>query len=76
MNFPIIPCDLCGSQDGLQRNAMKSMLEGLELALPGRRDAMVRALGNVRPSHLMDPKLFDFAGLGLTILPTKKPPAD
>jgi tRNA 2-thiocytidine biosynthesis protein TtcA len=63
MAFPIIPCDLCGSQDGLQRNAMKAMLDGFEKTMPGRKDVMIRALGNVRPSHLLDPKLFDFAAL-------------
>lgn len=63
MQFPIIPCDLCGSQDGLQRNAMKAMLADLERRMPGRKDTMIRALTNVRPSHLMDRKLFDFAGL-------------
>ena len=66
MQFPIIPCDLCGSQDGLQRNAMKAMLDGFEKTMPGRKDVMIRALGNVRPSHLLDPKLFDFAGLATT----------
>ena len=63
MRFPIIPCDLCGSQDGLQRNAMKAMLDDLEKRMPGRKDTMIRALTNVRPSHLMDGKLFDFAAL-------------
>lgn len=63
MRFPIIPCDLCGSQDGLQRNAMKAMIADLERKMPGRKDTMIRALTNVRPSHLMDRKLFDFAGL-------------
>ena len=63
MNFPIIPCDLCGSQDGLQRNAMKSMLTDIEARMPGRKDTMIRALTNARPSHLLDRKLFDFAGL-------------
>jgi tRNA 2-thiocytidine biosynthesis protein TtcA len=66
MQFPIIPCDLCGSQDGLQRNAMKDMLAGIESKMPGRKDAMLRALGHVDPSHLMDAKLFDFAGLMAT----------
>lgn len=65
MAFPIIPCDLCGSQDGLQRNAMKAMIEDIERRMPGRRDSMIRALANVRPSHLLDRKLFDFAALGL-----------
>jgi tRNA 2-thiocytidine biosynthesis protein TtcA len=63
MQFPIIPCDLCGSQDGLQRNAMKDMLADIERRMPGRKDVMLRALGHVNPSHLMDNKLFDFAGL-------------
>ncbi|MBA3447826.1 MAG: tRNA 2-thiocytidine(32) synthetase TtcA [Pseudaminobacter sp.] len=63
MKFPIIPCDLCGSQEGLQRNAMKAMLDDIEKRMPGRKDTMLRALANVRPSHLLDGKLFDFAGL-------------
>ena len=63
MEFPIIPCDLCGSQEGLQRNVMKSMLDDIERRMPGRKDTMIRALANVRPSHLLDRKLFDFAEL-------------
>ena len=63
MRFPIIPCDLCGSQDGLQRNVMKQMISDMEARMPGRKDAMIRALGNVNPSHLLDTNLFDFAGL-------------
>ncbi|MCO5164400.1 MAG: tRNA 2-thiocytidine(32) synthetase TtcA [Mesorhizobium sp.] len=63
MRFPIIPCDLCGSQDGLQRNAMKAMLDDIERRMPGRKETMIRALTNVRPSHLLDRTLFDFAGL-------------
>ncbi|MBB5577477.1 MULTISPECIES: tRNA 2-thiocytidine(32) synthetase TtcA [Rhizobium] len=63
MQFPIIPCDLCGSQDGLQRNAMKDMLADIERSMPGRKDTMLRALAHVNPSHLLDPKLFDFAAL-------------
>lgn len=63
MRFPIIPCDLCGSQDGLQRNVMKAMLDDLEKRMPGRKDIMIRALSHVRPSHLLDTNLFDFAGL-------------
>lgn len=61
MRFPIIPCNLCGSQDGLQRNAMKKMLNDIEAKMPGRKDTMIRALANVRPSHLLDKKLFDFS---------------
>lgn len=60
MRFPIIPCNLCGSQDGLQRNAMKKMLNDIEAKMPGRKDTMIRALTNVRPSHLLDKKIFDF----------------
>jgi tRNA 2-thiocytidine biosynthesis protein TtcA len=63
MRFPVIPCNLCGSQEGLQRNAMKDMLTGIEKRMPGRKDTMIRALAHVRPSHLLDPALFDFAGL-------------
>ena len=63
MGFPIIPCDLCGSQDGLQRNVMKSMIADFEKRMPGRKDTMIRALSNANPSHLLDAELFDFAGL-------------
>ncbi|MCQ0091111.1 tRNA 2-thiocytidine(32) synthetase TtcA [Roseovarius sp. M141] len=65
MNYPIIPCDLCGSQDGLQRQQVKQILDGWEANSPGRRQVMFRALMNARPSHLLDPQLFDFAGLSL-----------
>ena len=63
MAFPIIPCDLCGSQDGLQRQQIKTMLAGWETEHPGRKRTMLRALANVRPSHLMDRSLFEFAAL-------------
>jgi len=63
MQYPIIPCDLCGSQDGLQRQQVKAILDGWESASPGRRQVMFRSLMNARPSHLLDAKLFDFAGL-------------
>ncbi len=63
MAFPIIPCDLCGSQDGLQRNATKAWLAEMETRFPGRKDVMMRALASVRPSQLLDASLFDFAGL-------------
>src|SRR5690606_41586283 len=63
MSFPIIPCNLCGSQDGLQRNAMKEMLAEIERRMPGRKETMIRALANVRPSHLLDRTLFDFSAL-------------
>ena len=63
MGYPIIPCDLCGSQEGLQRAQVKKLLDDWEERSPGRRQVMFRALMNVRPSHLADPSLFDFAGL-------------
>ena len=63
MEFPIIPCNLCGSQDGLQRVAMKQMLDEWERKKPGVRQVMAHALATVRPSHLHDPRVFDFAGL-------------
>lgn len=63
MGYPIIPCDLCGSQDGLQRQAIKAMLDGWEAKAPGRRQKIFSALMQARPSHLLDPALFDFAGL-------------
>lgn len=65
MDFPIIPCDLCGSQEGLQRNQVKAMLAEWERKAPGRKDVMLKALGNANPSHLLDRGLFDFAGLDL-----------
>jgi len=65
MQFPIIPCDLCGSQDGLQRNVTKAMLNDMERAMPGRKDVMIRALGNINPSHMLDPRLFDFSALSI-----------
>ena len=58
--FPIIPCDLCGSQEHLQRRVVRDMLRGWEKEHPGRVESILRALGDVRPSHLMDRKLFDF----------------
>jgi tRNA 2-thiocytidine biosynthesis protein TtcA len=63
MSYPIIPCDLCGSQEGLQRMQVKALLDDWERKVPGRRQKMFRALTQVRPSHLLDPDLFDFAGL-------------
>jgi len=63
MEYPVIPCDLCGSQDGLQRQQIKRMLDEWEARSPGRRRKMFRALANTRPEHLLDPALFDFAAL-------------
>lgn len=61
--FPIIPCNLCGSQDNLQRAAIKAMLQRWEAASPGRLASMSSALQNVVPSHLADGALFDFQSL-------------
>lgn len=63
MQFPIIPCNLCGSQDGLQRVMTKKMLVDMEKADPGRKDRMMLALANINPSHMLDTQLFDFAAL-------------
>jgi tRNA 2-thiocytidine biosynthesis protein TtcA len=62
--FPIIPCNLCGSQENLQRKQVRRMLEQWERETPGRTETIARALGDIRPSQLSDPKLFDFLGLG------------
>ena len=63
MGFPIIPCDLCGSQPNLQRQKVKDMLQAWELEQPGRVNNIFRAIGNVEPSHLADTDLYDFKGL-------------
>lgn len=60
MGFPIIPCDLCGSQENLQRQKIKDMLNSWELAQPGRINNIFRAISNVEPSHLADVDLYDF----------------
>ena len=62
--FPIIPCNLCGSQDHLQRIAVKAMLAEWEAKMPGRIENIFRAITQVRPSHLADFNLFDFKSLG------------
>ena len=61
--FPIIPCTLCGSQDDLQRKTIAEMLRDWERRQPGRVESILRALTEVRPSHLLDRKLFDFTNL-------------
>ena len=62
-DFPIIPCKLCGSQDNLQRVAVKRMLAEWEREFPGRTESIFSAMRNVATSHLADPSAFDFAGL-------------
>jgi tRNA 2-thiocytidine biosynthesis protein TtcA len=65
--FPIIPCDLCGSQETLKRKQVKEMLRLWEKQQPGRSETIFSALMNVKPSHLLDPALFNFAGLSLPL---------
>jgi tRNA 2-thiocytidine biosynthesis protein TtcA len=62
-NFPIIPCNLCGSQENLQRRAIKEMLKSWEKTNPGRLESIFRSLSNVQLSHLADSRVFDFAAL-------------
>jgi tRNA 2-thiocytidine biosynthesis protein TtcA len=62
--FPIMPCNLCGSQENLQRKAIKAMLGEWERQYPGRVENVFRAIGDVSPSQLADRELFDFASLG------------
>ena len=63
MNYPIIPCNLCGSQENLQRNKVKSMLNSWEKEQPGRLNNIFQSLTNVEPSHLADTNLYDFKNL-------------
>ncbi|MDO4262681.1 MAG: tRNA 2-thiocytidine(32) synthetase TtcA [Deinococcus sp.] len=63
--FPIIPCNLCGSQPNLQRKVVGEMLEGWEREHPGRLNNILRSLTRVTPSHLLDAELYDFAGLSV-----------
>ena len=63
MAFPIIPCNLCGSQENLQRKQIKAMLNEWEQRFPGRIESMFKAMQNVVPSHLADGQLYDFAGV-------------
>ncbi|MFC4818953.1 tRNA 2-thiocytidine(32) synthetase TtcA [Dokdonella ginsengisoli] len=65
--FPIMPCNLCGSQENLQRKAIKAMLTEWDRKHPGRVDSIFRAIGNVAPSQLADRTLFDFTGLGAAV---------
>jgi tRNA 2-thiocytidine biosynthesis protein TtcA len=74
MAFPIIPCDLCGSQPNLQRKAMKDLLATWDKQFPGRVDNMLRALANVIPSHLLDRKLAGFGSARLQ--PGEEPMAE
>ncbi len=62
-DYPIIPCNLCGSQENLQRRVMKEMLSTWEKQFPGRMESIFTSLQNISPSQLADPKMFDFVGL-------------
>jgi tRNA 2-thiocytidine biosynthesis protein TtcA len=66
MNFPIIPCDLCGSQPNLQRQVMKEMLRDWEKKHPGRVENLFRSMHHIVPSHLMDGEAFDFKNLEIS----------
>ena len=66
MRFPIIPCNLCGSQEHLQRKQVSAMLRDWEKKFPGRTESIYNALAKVVPSHLMDRSLFDFAAVRAT----------
>ena len=65
--FPILPCDLCGSQENLQRKAMTRLLAEMDVRFPGTRQNMLAALGNVRPSHLFDKGLWARLGLEVAV---------
>jgi tRNA 2-thiocytidine biosynthesis protein TtcA len=67
--FPIIPCNLCGSQPNLQRQQVKQMLNEWDKRFPGRIETMFRSLSNIVPSHLLDPTLFNFRDLKATGTP-------
>jgi tRNA 2-thiocytidine biosynthesis protein TtcA len=61
--FPIIPCNLCGSQPNMQRNMIKKMITGWEEQYPNRVEIMFNAIGNISPSHMLDRSLYDFMAL-------------
>jgi tRNA 2-thiocytidine biosynthesis protein TtcA len=74
--FPVMPCNLCGSQENLQRKNVKAMLADWENRYPGRTETIFRSIANVMPSQLADTNLFDFAGLERVDFERDLPPAD
>ena len=73
--FPIMPCNLCGSQQTLQRKVIKQMLQEWERRFPGRVESVFRSLTSIAPSQLADPSVFDFASLGSRARGTRPGPA-
>lgn len=74
--FPIIPCNLCGSQDGLQRQAIKDLLNQWDSKFPGRKEVIFKSIQNISPSHMLDNKLFDFENFNLKIDAEQNPVED
>ena len=74
--YPIIPCNLCGSQTNLQRQAMKTMLQQWDKQFPGRLETIFTSLQNIQPSQMADTSLFDFLALDAQQLISQQPPAD
>ncbi len=70
--YPIIPCNLCGSQENLQRKAIKEMLRSWDLQYPGRIESMFKAMTQVVPSHLVDPQLFNFKEIEANGVPSEQ----
>ncbi len=76
LQFPIIPCDLCGSQEDLKRKQVKAILQDWDQRFPGSNDSMFAALGNIAPSLLLDRTLFDFSSLKADASPTDPAASD
>jgi tRNA 2-thiocytidine biosynthesis protein TtcA len=72
--FPVIPCNLCGSQDGLKRQRIKKLMRDLETEIPNVYASFQTALGNIKPSQLMDQELWDFKNLKASKDPVSETP--